>query len=297
MIKVLVIVGPTAIGKTSLSISLAKQFNGEIISGDSIQIYKGLDIGSGKVLESEMDNIKHYGIDILNPNDNFSVYEFQTKAREYINNINDNGKLAIICGGTGLYIKALLYDYIFVDQKELDYSIYDNLSNQQIYNQLLDKDPKSLDKIHINNRQRLVRALAMADNNIIKSEQIDSQEHKLIYDAMIIGLTDDREEVYNRINMRVDNMFNIGLEKEVRDLIDRGITFDNQCMQAIGYKEFKAYFNNEITLEETKELIKRNSRRYAKKQYTWFNNQTPIKWFKNKEYDVLVDEVKQWIKN
>ena len=297
MIKVLVIVGPTAIGKTSLSISLAKQFNGEIISGDSIQIYKGLDIGSGKVLESEMDNIKHYGIDILNPNDNFSVYEFQTKAREYINNINDNGKLAIICGGTGLYIKALLYDYIFVDQKELDYSIYDNLSNQQIYNQLLDKDPKSLDKIHINNRQRLVRALAMADNNIIKSEQIDSQEHKLIYDAMIIGLTDDREEVYNRINMRVDNMFNIGLEKEVRDLIDRGITFDNQCMQAIGYKEFKAYFDNEITLEETKELIKRNSRRYAKKQYTWFNNQTPIKWFKNKEYDVLVDEVKQWIKN
>ena len=297
MIKVLVIVGPTAIGKTSLSISLAKQFNGEIISGDSIQIYKGLDIGSGKVLESEMDNIKHYGIDILNPNDNFSVYEFQTKAREYINNINDNGKLAIICGGTGLYIKALLYDYIFVDQKELDYSIYDNLSNQQIYNQLLDKDPKSLDKIHINNRQRLVRALAMADNNIIKSEQIDSQEHKLIYDAMIIGLTDDREEVYNRINMRVDNMFNIGLEKEVRDLIDKGITFDNQCMQAIGYKEFKAYFDNEITLEETKELIKRNSRRYAKKQYTWFNNQTPIKWFKNKEYDVLVDEVKQWIKN
>ena len=297
MIKVLVIVGPTAIGKTSLSISLAKQFNGEIISGDSIQIYKGLDIGSGKVLESEMDNIKHYGIDILNPNDNFSVYEFQTKAREYINNINDNGKLAIICGGTGLYIKALLYDYIFVDQKELDYSIYDDLSNQQIYNQLLDKDPKSLDKIHINNRQRLVRALAMADNNIIKSEQIDSQEHKLIYDAMIIGLTDDREEVYNRINMRVDNMFNIGLEKEVRDLIDKGITFDNQCMQAIGYKEFKAYFDNEITLEETKELIKRNSRRYAKKQYTWFNNQTPIKWFKNKEYDVLVDEVKQWIKN
>ena len=297
MIKVLVIVGPTAIGKTSLSISLAKQFNGEIISGDSIQIYKGLDIGSGKVLESEMDNIKHYGIDILNPNDNFSVYEFQTKAREYINKINDDGKLAIVCGGTGLYIKALLYDYIFVDQKELDYSIYDNLSNQQIYNQLLDKDPKSLDKIHINNRQRLVRALAMADNNIIKSEQIDSQEHKLIYDAMIIGLTDDREEVYNRINMRVDNMFNIGLEKEVRDLIEKGITFDKQCMQAIGYKEFKAYFNNEITLEETKELIKRNSRRYAKKQYTWFNNQTPIKWFKNKEYDVLVDEVKQWIKN
>ena len=297
MIKVLVIVGPTAIGKTSLSISLAKQFNGEIISGDSIQIYKGLDIGSGKVLESEMDNIKHYGIDILNPNDNFSVYEFQTKAREYINKINDVGKLAIVCGGTGLYIKALLYDYIFVDQEEFDYSIYDNLSNQQIYNQLLDKDPKSLDKIHINNRQRLVRALAMADNNIIKSEQIDSQEHKLIYDAMIIGLTDDREEVYNRINMRVDNMFNIGLEKEVRDLIDRGITFDNQCMQAIGYKEFKAYFDNEITLEETKELIRRNSRRYAKKQYTWFNNQTPIKWFKNKEYDVLVDEVKQWIKN
>ena len=297
MKKVLVIVGPTAIGKTNLSISLAKLFNGEIISGDSIQVYKGLDIGSGKITTKDMDNIKHYGIDILDNKDNYSVYDFQSNAREYINTIISNNKLPIVCGGTGLYIKALLYDYIFSDNISIDYSIYDNLSNQEIYNRLLIKDPKSLDTIHINNRQRLVRALALADNNKPKSKQIDKQEHKLIYDALIIGLTTDREQVYNRINNRVDIMFKEGLIEEVNNLINSGISFDNQCMQAIGYKEFKYYYNNELEIKEVKELIKRNSRRLAKKQYTWFNNQTKIKWYDINDYELLVNEVKLWMKN
>ena len=297
MKKVLVIVGPTAIGKSGLSIDLAQQFNGAIISGDSIQIYKGLNIGSGKVTNDEMNNIKHYGIDILTPNDKYSVYDFQTNARKQIDEITNNNMLPIVCGGTGLYIKALLYDYTFSIQKDMDYAIYQNMSNQEIYDELLIKDPKSLDKIHINNRQRLIRALALADNDTIKSEQIDSQQHKLLYDALIIGLTADREEVYKRINNRVDIMFNQGLENEVKNLLNTGVNFDNQCMQGIGYKEFKEYILGNVSIEDTKELIKRNSRRYAKKQYTWFNNQTPIKWYDVKDKDMLIKEVIQWMQN
>ena len=297
MKKVLVIVGPTAIGKTSLSIELAKLFNGEIISGDSIQVYKGFDIGSGKVSSVEMDNVKHYGIDILEPNQEYNAYIFQETNRKIIDQITNDHKLPIICGGTGLYIKALLYDYTFSKHDKLDYSVYDKFTNEEIYQELEKLDPKALKVIHINNRQRLVRALALAHNNTLISETKENQKHELLYDALIIGLTSDRETVYNRINKRVEMMFEDGLEKEVLDLLKNNISFKNQAMQAIGYREFETYFNNEITIDEVKTLIQRNSRRFAKRQYTWFNNQTNVLWFDLNKKEEIINKVKIWMEN
>ena len=293
MNKVLAIVGPTAVGKTGFGIMCANTFNGEIISGDSIQIYKGLDIGSAKPTKQEQSQATHHLIDIKEPTDNYSVKEFQDLGRKYIEEINAQNKLPIIVGGTGLYIKALLYDYTFYDEDEED-NQYEDLSNQQLYNLLLEKDPKALEKIHINNRKRLVRALNVYEkHNKGISEIKDNQEHKPIYDCMIIGLTTSRDNLYQRIDGRVDKMIQDGLVQEIKELLNSGISFDNQCMQAIGYKEFKDYFNNTKTLEECINAVKVNSRHFAKRQYTFFNNQMDIKWFENKQE--ALKEVEQWL--
>lgn len=293
MNKVLAIVGPTAVGKTGFGIICANTFNGEIISGDSIQIYKGLDIGSAKPTKQEQSQATHHLIDIKEPTDNYSVKEFQDLGRKYIEEINAQNKLPIIVGGTGLYIKALLYDYTFYDEDEED-NQHEDLSNQQLYNLLLEKDPKALEKIHINNRKRLVRALNVYEkHNKGISEIKDNQEHKPIYDCMIIGLTTSRDNLYQRIDGRVDKMIQDGLVQEIKELLNSGISFDNQCMQAIGYKEFKDYFNNTKTLEECINAVKVNSRHFAKRQYTFFNNQMDIKWFENKQE--ALKEVEQWL--
>lgn len=297
MQKVLVIEGPTAVGKSSFGIECAKLFNGEIISGDSIQIYRGLNIGSAKITHEESEGITHHLIDIKNPDETYSVKEFQTLARKLIKAISAKGKLPIIVGGTGLYIKACLYDYVFMDEEEKDYP-YDEYTNEEIYEILKLKDPKCLEKIHVNNRKRLVRALNVIEKHHIKfSDNIDSQKHEPLYDAKIIGLTLDRDKLYKRIDMRVDKMITDGLPEEVKGLLDRGITFENQAMQGIGYKEFKPYFENNKSLEEVTEEIKRNSRRFAKRQYTWFNNQTAIKWFNSDRTKEAIDEVEKWITN
>ena len=239
MEKVLVIVGPTAVGKSSFGIKCAENFNGEIISGDSIAIYRGLDIGSAKPNIDEQNKVKHYLIDIKDPDDNYSVKQFQELSRHYIDQISKDNKLPIIVGGTGLYIKASLYDYVFFDEEKED-NQYEDLSNEQIYERLKQVDPKALEKIHINNRKRLIRALNIYEkNNKGISEIKDSQEHKPIYDCLIIGLTTDRETLYKRINDRVDKMIDDGLIQEIKDLLDKGITFDNQSMQGIGYKELR----------------------------------------------------------
>ncbi len=297
MKKVLVLVGPTAIGKTSLSIKLAKMFDGEIISGDSIQVYRGLDIGSGKVTRDEMNNVPHYGIDILNPNEAYNAFEFQKMGRKYIDDISLENRLPIICGGTGLYIKALVYDYEFAKHDAIDISKYEDMTNEEMYEELKKLDEKALNTIHVNNRQRLIRALALAHNKTPISETKKDKEHQLIYDTLFIGLTSDRENVYNRINMRVDQMFENGLEEEIKNLRMNGIDYDNHAMQGIGYKEFKDYEDGLINLEEVKELIKRNSRRFAKRQYTWFNNQVPIKWFDINDIETLIKEVNKWMQN
>ena len=292
MKKVLVIVGPTASGKTSFGILCANKYNGEIISGDSIQIYRGLDIGSAKATVIERDSAVHHLIDIKDASDNYSVKEFQELGRNLIDDITSRGKLPIIVGGTGLYIKALLYDYTFYDEQEPD-NEYTELSNEDIYNILLKEDPKCLEKIHINNRKRLVRALNVLRKHSLGISQIrENQSHELLYDAKLIGLTKDRETLYKDIEARVDKMVDDGLIDEIKGLLDSGISFENQSMQGIGYKEFRAYFNNEKSLEECVNDVKRNTKHFAKRQYTWFNNQMPIEWFDNRDDAIL--SIESW---
>ena len=293
MKKVLAIVGPTAVGKTNFGIECANTFNGEIISGDSIQIYKGLDIGSAKPTKEELSQAKHYLIDIKEPTENYSVKQFQDLGREHIDKINNENKLPIIVGGTGLYIKALLYDYDFFEEAEQD-NQYEDLTNEEIYDLLKQKDPKALESIHINNRKRLVRALNIFEKHNKGISQIkQDQEHKPIYDCLIIGLTTSREDLYNRIDKRIDKMVKDGLLEEIKGLLDKGITFDNQCMQAIGYKELKGYFDGSETLEKCIEQVKTNSHHFAKRQYTFFNNQMNIKWFESTTE--ALKEVKKWL--
>lgn len=295
MKKVLVIVGPTAVGKSDLSLALAKVFDGEIISGDSIQVYKGLDIGSGKVNEGQRKEVKHYMLDILSPKDTYSVYDFQKMARQHIEDITSRGKLPIVVGGTGLYIKALLYDYTFAPVDELDYSKYELMDNEELYQQLQEVDYASSACLHPNNRRRIVRALALADVNQKKSKTIEGQKKEILYDAFIIGCTTDRSILYERINERVAKMFQEGLLEEVQSLLKQGVRFDDQSMQGIGYRQFKGYVEQEKTLEEVRMEIASASRKFAKRQYTWFNNQMHVQWFDPKEeYERIVEVIQAW---
>lgn len=293
MQKVLAIVGPTAVGKTEFGIRCANTFNGEIISGDSIQIYRGLNIGSAKPDKDELARAIHYLIDIKDPKENYSVKQFQDLSRYYIDKINNNNKLPIIVGGTGLYIKAALYDYVFFDETEKD-NQYEDLSNEEIYALLKEKDPEALEKIHINNRKRLIRALNIYEKHNKGISEIKSQQkHEPIYDCLIIGLTDDREVLYQRIEERVDRMIESGLIDEIRGLLDKGVTFDDQCMQGIGYREFKDYFINNRGIEDCIEEVKKDSRNFAKRQYTFFNNQMNVEWYIDKEE--AIQRIKQWL--
>ena len=294
MQKVLVITGPTAVGKSDFGISVAKELDGEIISGDSVQIYRGLDIGSGKITKEEMQGIRHYLIDTKDPFEDYSVAEFQKEARFLIDKIAADNRLPIIVGGTGLYIKAVLYDYEFNEEVIKDEE-YDDLSNEEIYEILKKVDPKCLDKIHINNRKRLIRALNIyhKTNRGISAIK-DAQKHEMIYDALIISLTSSREELYQRIDKRVDMMFEKGLEKEVETLLKKGLTFEHKALSAIGYRQFKDFFEGKITLDEVKELIKRDSRRFAKRQYTWFRHQFKTEWFDIGDLNKALIRIKEW---
>ncbi|MBQ6479314.1 MAG: tRNA (adenosine(37)-N6)-dimethylallyltransferase MiaA [Erysipelotrichaceae bacterium] len=293
MQKVLVIIGPTAVGKTAFGIECARSFHGEIISGDSIQIYRGLDIGSAKPNEEELAMAKHHLIDIIGPKENYSVRQFQQYARECIEQIRSEGKLPIIVGGTGLYIKAALYDYVFYEEEEED-ELFEDLSNQELYDCLKEKDPAALEKIHINNRKRLVRALNIYNKHQTGISQIKAQQqHRSLYDCLIVGLSATREELYQRIDQRVDQMIRNGLVEEIASLLKQGVTFDDQSMQGIGYKEWKEYFEGKKSKEECIDQIKRNSWHFAKRQYTFFKNQLDVKWF----FDVkeAKQEVEKWL--
>ena len=293
MQKVLVIIGPTAVGKTTFGIECAKAFDGEIISGDSIQIYKGLDIGSAKPTKKERSLAIHHLIDIVDPKGSYSVRQFQQLTRECIDQIGSEGKLPIIVGGTGLYIKAALYDYVFYEEEEEDEQ-FEDLSNQELYDLLKEKDPAALEKIHINNRKRLVRALNIYNKHHTGISQIKArQQHKPLYDCLIIGLTADRDELYRRIDNRVDQMISDGLVNEIESLLKQGVTFDDRCMQGIGYKEWKEYFVGEKTAEECIEQIKINSRHFAKRQYTFFRNQLDVKW--SSDISEARKEVEKWL--
>lgn len=299
MKKVLVIAGPTASGKTSFSIELAKRLNTEIISGDSIQVYKGFDIGSGKVTEAEKEGVPHHLIDILEPGTQYSVKDFQKEARTLIDN---SSKPMIIAGGTGLYLKACLYDYVFTDEEASPRNEkYDQYTNHELYEMLVERDPVQAEKIHENNRQRVLRSLTVLDNTGKRqSEIIDEQNHEPIYDFFIAGCTMAREELYERINLRVKMMIEKGLKQEVKGLLDKGITFENPAMKGIGYREWADYFDGNLSITEVEALIARNSRRYAKRQYTWLNHQMPVHWFdpRNKEErSAMLDEMVKFASN
>lgn len=298
MKKVLVIAGPTASGKTSFSIELAKRLNTEIISGDSIQVYKGFDIGSGKVTEAEKEGVPHHLIDILEPGTQYSVKDFQKEARMLIDN---SSKPMIIAGGTGLYLKACLYDYVFDTEASPRNEKYDQYTNHELYEMLVERDPVQAEKIHENNRQRVLRSLTVLDNTGKRqSEIIDEQNHEPIYDFFIAGCTMARDELYERINLRVKMMIEKGLEQEVKGLLDKGITFEDPAMKGIGYREWADYFNGNLSITEVEALIARNSRRYAKRQYTWLNHQMPVHWFdpRNKEKrSAMLDEMVKFASN
>lgn len=283
--KLIVLIGPTAVGKTELSIHLAKQFNGEIISGDSMQIYKGMDIGTAKIKEEEMNGVPHHLIDIKEPDEPFSVAEFQEKVRKEINIISQKNAIPMIVGGTGLYIQSVIYDYQFSEapgdatiraQYEKKAEKEGNLSVYQLLEQM---DPESAKKIHPNNIRRVIRALEVIHcTGKTATEYQKQQATELLYDVAIIGLTMERDKLYERINQRVDNMINKGLIDEVKGLYERGIR-NVQSIQAIGYKELYDYFDGKITLDEAINQLKQNSRRYAKRQLTWFRNKMDVTWF------------------
>lgn len=282
-IEVLAIVGPTASGKTALSIKLAKLLNGEIINGDSMQVYKGFDIGTAKIKPDEMENIPHHLLSIKEPSDTFSVAEYQQLVRAKIDEIQAKGKLPILIGGTGLYVQSVLYDFQFTEDR-VDESIrntyYEELKKLgpvAMHEKLRSIDPQSAAMIHPNNTRRVVRALEIAEHSETTKSSSQNQGSESLYKHVILGLNVDRDVLYERINKRVDSMIDQGLIHEAKQLWDRGME-NVQAVQAIGYKELFAYFRGEMSLDDSIHHIKQNSRRYAKRQLTYFRNKLPIVW-------------------
>ena len=290
MNKVIVILGPTGVGKTKMSIELAKRLDGEIVNADSMQFYKDLNIGTAKIKEEEKESIPHHLFDIKEVSDDYSIFDYQKDGRKIIGDILNRKKMPIIVGGTGLYIKALLYDYKLSYEKENN--TYDELTTEELYNKLLKLDKNII--IDKNNRRRVIRAINYYLENGTSIN--DNKTDKLLYNAVFIGLTTDRELLYDIINKRVDKMLSEGLLEEVKYFYDRKI-YTKPLINGIGYKELYKYFAKEETLEEAVNKIKRNSRRYAKRQYTFFNNQLPVIWFdvNFNNFDKTVDEVYKYI--
>jgi tRNA dimethylallyltransferase len=278
---ILAVVGPTGVGKTKLSIALAKKYNAIIINCDAVQVYQELNIGSAKVTKEEKEGIPHYLIDFVNPEYHYTVYDYQKDLRKILSKFKNRN--IVIVGGTGLYLKAGLYDYKF--SKEDNNETYDNLTNEELYKMALEKD--STCDIHINNRKRLIRFLNRKEN---------STKSNPLYNAIYIGLTTERSNLYEIINSRVDKMIDNGLALEVKNLLEK---YPNSAIlnSAIGYKELIKYLNKEISLEEAILEIKKNSRHYAKRQYTWFNNQMNINWFNVNyaDFDKTISEVINFI--
>lgn len=267
---IIVITGPTAVGKTKMSVELAKIYNGEIINADSTQVYKGMDIGTAKPTKQEMQGVKHHLLDICDVTENYTVYDYQKDARAKIDEIKSKGHIPILVGGTGLYIKAALYNYDFVDTENLDY--VDDLTNEEIIAKI--KEIDSGLEIDYNNRRRLVSTLKML---LSEDNQVLDKDHLLYDDVVFIGLTTDRDILYDRIDKRFDEMI-IPLIDEVKAFYKKGIN-SKALNTAIGYKELYKFFDDEETLVNVVEECKKNSRNYAKRQYTWFNNQMDIRWF------------------
>lgn len=284
--KILVLSGPTAVGKTSLSIELAHKLNGEIISCDSMQIYKYMNIGSAKIKSEEMDGVPHHMIDIINPDESFTVADFKERAVRLIDDIKSRGKLPMLVGGTGLYIDSIICNLSFTDgNKDNEYRTYlESLANEKgkeyIHKLLEDVDIVSAKNIHYNNLKRVIRALEVfkITGKPFSEYNIGEKKYDVPYDVHYYVLTMDRKELYERINKRVDIMFDQGLLDEVKKLKDLGYSDEMQSMNGIGYKELLYYLNDEISLEDAKDMIKKGSRNYAKRQLTWFRKDSRVKY-------------------
>ena len=288
---IIVITGPTAVGKTKLSVELAKRLHGEVINADSTQIYKDLNIATAKVPEEEKENIPHHLLDEKEITEDYTVYDYQKDCREKIKEIENRGHLPILVGGTGLYIKAALYDYQFEEEKKEP--IEESLTNTELYQLLLKVDPNT--NIHPNNRKRIIRSLSyFKENGTPFSEK--KTTNQLLYPTIFIGLTTDREKLYQRINERVDFMVKNGLIEEAKKIHDTNIR-TKAVMTPIGYKELFSYFDGKSTLEEAINLIKKKSRNYAKRQYTWFRHQIPIVWFDVdfNDFNLTIQKVQKYI--
>ncbi|CDZ99629.1 tRNA dimethylallyltransferase [Jeotgalicoccus saudimassiliensis] len=292
--KLLILVGPTAIGKTALSIDIAKKFNAEIISGDSMQVYRGMDIGTGKITQDEMDGVPHHMIDILNPDETFSVSDFQQQVEHLVKDIESRGNIPMIAGGTGHYIKALIDGYEFNDENRDDIDRltgeFESWTDEALFSELTRLQPDN--EIHPNNRKRIIRQLV--------KQNLDTTEKKAYtqkpkYDTFLIGLTADRSVIYDRINKRVAEMFKTGLVEEVTGLQNDGLS--KTAGQAIGYKEFLPYFKGEAELSDVMERIQAHSRQYAKRQLTFFRNQLDVNWYDiaHSNTDIIFEDIYQFL--
>jgi tRNA dimethylallyltransferase len=304
--KVCILAGPTAAGKTDISLALARNLCGEIISADSAQVYRHMDIGTAKLKDEEMQGIKHYMIDVVNPDQDFSVAQFRDRAAEYILDINERGRLPIIAGGTGLYINSLLDNLDFTKliadeefRKEMQ-DIADSKGTIYVHAMLEKIDPASYNKLHSNDIRRVIRALEVHKftGKPISYFQEESQKQPPKYDFAYITLTLNREKLYNRIEQRVDKMMEDGLVKEVEGLISMGYGSDLTSMQALGYKEIAAYLQGTISKEEAIRVLKRDTRHYAKRQLTWFRRDSRVHWvdsdcFHNRE--ILLENIIRYI--
>ena len=300
----IILTGPTAVGKTDLSIKLSKELNAEIISADSMQIYKYMDVGSAKVTKGEMEGVKHYLIDEVTPDYSFSVSEFQERANNYIKEITDKGKKVLVTGGTGLYLNSLIYNMDFAKsdaneelREQLRLELEEN-GTDYMHNKLRELDSDAADRIHKNNTKRVIRALEVALSGKKMNDFSNDLKINEKYKPIIIVLNRDREHLYKRIDKRVDIMMENGLIEEVKNLLNMGYTKDMISMQGIGYKEIIKYLEGEYELDEAIEIIKRDSRRYAKRQLTWFRRYDDAKWFNLDEYndsEILKQDVISYI--
>ena len=300
----IVLTGPTAVGKTALSIELAKKINGAIISADSMQVYKYMDIGSAKVTVDEMDGIKHYLIDELEPSDEFNVFIFKDMAKKALNEIYEAGKIPIVVGGTGFYIQSVLYDIDFTENAE-DTTIRDRLEKEAeekgaeyLHGKLREVDPVSAGAIHANNIKRVIRALEFYEQTgeKISLHNETERQKESAYASCYFVLNDDREKLYERIDRRVDEMLAEGLVAEVEALKKRGCTRKLVSMQGLGYKEILAYLDGEYSLEEAVYRIKRDTRHFAKRQITWFKREKEVIWINKPDFSYDDDKILDFMK-
>ena len=299
----IILTGPTAVGKTAASIGLAKAIGGEIISADSMQVYKYMDIGSAKISKEEMDGVPHYLVDVLDPKDEFNVVRFQEMAKEAMSKIYANGHIPIVVGGTGFYIQALLYDIDFTSEdddktyrNELE-KLAEEKGAEHLHNMLREVDPKSAEDIHANNVKRVIRALEYFHETGEKMSEHNEKERQKVspYNSAYFVLNDERSLLYERIDKRVDKMMTSGLVDEVKALKDMGLDIKDVSMQGLGYKEILSYLNGEISLEDAVYILKRDTRHFAKRQLTWFKREKDVIWVDKNKFDHNEEAIKDFI--